>query len=263
MLVGVLALSQVLPPTAALLASQGLLFLGAILGVRLLPSWRGLPSVKKNLSLTAQPVGEIVLAGAAAVLLMPGLQMLFDRVYRLFSGYAEYLADQQAIIGNDSLGLGYGILFLAVVVLPPLCEEAFFRGYLSSSLRSSGMSQGLIVLFGGLLFGLFHLDPWRLVPVSILGMLMVWLVETGGSLLAGAVFHLVNNGIVFLIAVLASSETTTITDNAQLSPGQIFLAAGLFVLGGLVLASYAKRARIRRSKGPRPFEVAGRPGSGL
>jgi len=261
-LFGVLGLSLWLPPHLAIPAVQLCLLAGAFLGARfLLPGTGGL---RNRLALRPQPAGEVVLAGAAAILLLPGLQMLFDRILRQFSGYADYVSGQQAVLGSDSLGLGYGFLVLAIVLLPPLCEELFFRGYLSSALRSSGYTRTAIILTGGLLFGLFHLDPWRLVPVSILGMIMVWLVETGGSILAGMAFHLVNNGIVFLGSVLAASTPNAGLDNADLSIGQVFFAAGLFLLGILVLTAYARRAALRRSKAPNPFsQAAGRPGNGL
>ncbi|HPN81785.1 MAG TPA: CPBP family intramembrane metalloprotease [Spirochaetota bacterium] len=261
-LLGILGLSQWLPPRWSMPAAQLLLLSGALLGARFLLPGRG--ELRNRLALRPQPAGEVVLAGATAILLLPGLQMLFDRLLRQFSGYADYVSGQQAVLGGDSLGLGYGFLAVAIVLLPPICEELFFRGYLSSALRSSGYTRAAIILTGGLLFGLFHLDPWRLVPVSILGMIMVWLVETGGSILAGMAFPMVNNGIIFFGAVLAASTPNAGLDNADLSLGQVFFAAGLFLLGVLTLATFARRAALRRSKEPNPFsQAAGRPGNGL
>lgn len=262
LLAGVYGTALVFPPAWALPLTQLLMLGGAFIGARfLLPGREGTP-VLRRLSWTGQPPAEVALAGVAAFLLLPGMQMIFDRMFRLFPGYAEYVASQQAVLGSDSLGLGYGFLLVTIVVLPALCEEFLFRGYLSSALRASGFGVSATVMLGGLLFGLFHLDPWRLIPVSILGMIMVWLVETGGSLLAGMAFHFVNNGIVFLGSVLAASSPNAGLDNADISLGQVFFSGTLFALGVLALVSYARRAGVRRSKAPSRASAAGQPGSG-
>lgn len=250
LLLAVHGAALILPPLWGLPLAQLLLLGAAVVGARfLLPGQQEIP-LASRLSWLGQAPVEIALAGMSAFLLLPGLQMVFDRLFRLFPGYAGYVASQQAVLGSDSLGLGYGFLLVTIVILPALCEETFFRGYLSSALKGSGFGLPATTILGGLLFGIFHLDPWRLIPVSILGMIMIWLVETGGSILAGMAFHLVNNGVIFLGVLLAGSDPASGLDNSEISLGQVFFAGTLFALGVLALTSYARRAKIRRSKVP-------------
>ncbi len=98
---------------------------------------------------------------------------------------------------------------LALAVVPAICEELFFRGFLLSAFRS-GMSTSLAVAFSGMLFGLFHvivqqsLFVERFVPTCFLGLILGALCIRTGSVLPGMVLHMLHNGL--LISLSAFTE---------------------------------------------------------
>ena len=72
-------------------------------------------------------------------------------------------------------------LFVTSVVVAPVAEETFFRGFVFGGLRGSWGPIGGGAASAGL-FGLAHPDLFLIVPVTILGALLVWLYVWTGSL---------------------------------------------------------------------------------
>jgi sodium transport system permease protein len=97
------------------------------------------------------------------------------------------------------------LLIATLGVVPAVCEEFFFRGYLLSALRNS-MSATRAVLLSSLLFGVFHLVATdrlhfeRLVPSTALGLVLGWLCIRCGSVLPGMLLHAVHNSLLLAAA---------------------------------------------------------------
>lgn len=91
---------------------------------------------------------------------------------------------------------------LALAIIPAVCEELFFRGYLLSGLRT-GMSTPLAIILSSCLFGLFHVVATqsfgRFVPTTFLGLILGWICCQTGSILPGMLMHAMNNA--FIISV--------------------------------------------------------------
>jgi sodium transport system permease protein len=97
------------------------------------------------------------------------------------------------------------LLIASLGVVPAVCEEFFFRGYLLSALRNS-MSATRAVLLSSLLFGVFHLVATdrlhfeRLIPSTALGLVLGWLCVRCGSVLPGMLLHAVHNSLLLAAA---------------------------------------------------------------
>ncbi|PIE28717.1 hypothetical protein CSA57_12495 [candidate division KSB3 bacterium] len=90
-----------------------------------------------------------------------------------------------------------------IAVLPAVCEELFFRGFLLQGLRKK-IPDAPAVIAVGILFGLFHLDFYRFLPVSLLGMLFACLVVKTGSIFPAILSHGINNAITLLLSRCSS-----------------------------------------------------------
>ena len=95
-------------------------------------------------------------------------------------------------------------LFLAALC-PAVCEEALHRGVLLNSFRNSFHDKRLMILCGGLLFGVFHIYPIRMVMPAFIGFLMCWLVIQTGNMLYSSLLHFGYNAILILISSASSS----------------------------------------------------------
>ncbi len=95
-----------------------------------------------------------------------------------------------------------GVLLMALIniaLVPAICEEVMFRGYVQSAFEKSwGVWPAILV--SGLLFGLFHLQLTNLLPLATLGILLALVTWLSGSLLPAIAAHFINNGSAVLLA---------------------------------------------------------------
>lgn len=103
----------------------------------------------------------------------------------------------------DAVPLWIKITSLAVA--PAVCEEFFFRGFLQNSIRQKTTAP-LAILLAGVLFGLFHVivkDALlfeRLLPSTLMGIVLGVLFERSGSVFPGMLLHVVHNSLLVTVA---------------------------------------------------------------
>jgi ABC-2 type transport system permease protein/sodium transport system permease protein len=129
-------------------------------------------------------------------------------------------------------------LVVAAFALPALAEEWFFRGYLLAALR--GARPWVAVVVAAVLFGLFHFlmdafAPERLLPSTVLGLVLGWVAYRGGSVVPAMILHACHNSALILISY------TALADQDHLPWEWLLGAAGVAVVGfGLVFLGKAK-----------------------
>ncbi|MGM0546954.1 MAG: CPBP family intramembrane glutamic endopeptidase [Bacteroidota bacterium] len=80
-----------------------------------------------------------------------------------------------------------------VAVVPAICEEVLYRGYVLSAFQKSwGIWPAIII--SGLLFGLYHVQLSNLIPLATLGILFAFITWISRSIIPAIVAHFVNNG---------------------------------------------------------------------
>jgi ABC-2 type transport system permease protein/sodium transport system permease protein len=98
------------------------------------------------------------------------------------------------------------LVLTAVAIVPAIAEEIFFRGFLFNALPHREKPWRTIVATS-LLFGAFHILMFnvlvveRLVPSALLGVALGWLRWRSGSVFPGMLLHVVNNGLLVLMAL--------------------------------------------------------------
>lgn len=115
--------------------------------------------------------------------------------------------EQTQDLGFTSSASEHGLLliFITLVVLPPIMEEIMVRGFLFSGLRK-GFSFWPAAVFSSLLFGFAHLRGgeggstiWiAFIDTAILGIVLSYLRERTGRLWAPMGLHALKNGVAFL-----------------------------------------------------------------
>jgi uncharacterized protein len=103
------------------------------------------------------------------------------------------------------LQVDVGIVFNLVVlaVAPAICEELLFRGYVQRQ-AERGLGVKLGILFSGIVFGLYHLRPSQIIPLTVLGIYLAWLVWRTGSLWPAIVVHFLNNATAVVVGALVA-----------------------------------------------------------
>lgn len=80
-----------------------------------------------------------------------------------------------------------------VALVPAICEETLYRGYVMSAFQKSwGIWPAIIV--SGVLFGMYHIQLSNLIPLATLGMLFAFVTWISKSIIPAIVAHLINNG---------------------------------------------------------------------
>ena len=107
---------------------------------------------------------------------------------------------------NSSVMMDSFIASLVVVALiPAICEEVLFRGFLLSSFKGkSKKSKIWAIIIVGILFGIMHLNFIRIVPTAMLGILFAYSALVTQSIWTSVFMHFLNNG--FSVCVLYLNE---------------------------------------------------------
>lgn len=135
--------------------------------------------------------GVLIVATAILQNLIPGLDV--EQEQQL--GFEDAVKASQLIL-----------VFISLVVLPPLVEEIMIRGFLYTGLRAR-YTKITAALVASILFGVAHLQLgsgapplWiAAVDTAILSMFLIYLREKTGSLWAGMMVHALKNGLAFFV----------------------------------------------------------------
>jgi len=93
------------------------------------------------------------------------------------------------------------LVIIAVVIVAPVAEEAFFRGVVFNAWRREAGRRW--AFFGSAaLFAAIHLSLLSLLPIFVLGLGLAWVYDRTKSLLAPMAMHATVNGISVALALL-------------------------------------------------------------
>jgi len=126
-------------------------------------------------------------------------------------------------------------IILIVAVVPALCEEVFFRGYVQSSFEHKFkplMSAFLTAFF----FGIYHFNPYGLIPLIALGTYFGFAAYMSNSIFVPMTLHFLNNFLAVTAFFAFGSEeliTSKVSPKNEIVPNIIS-----FVLLGLLFAGF-------------------------
>ncbi len=89
---------------------------------------------------------------------------------------------------------GYGVCLLLIALLPAVCEELLFRGFLLSSLEHT-MKKRAAILTAAIVFGLYHMNLVQTPTTALIGMALCYVAVQSESLLPGMLMHFFNNAL--------------------------------------------------------------------
>jgi uncharacterized protein len=103
-------------------------------------------------------------------------------------------------LGSDEGVLGTMIAGFLIIIVAPITEEIFFRGFLFPGLRR-GMGVVLGALISSAIWALLHYtgpETWGVVvQLTVFGLWLSWLYARTGSIYPTIAVHLVNNAVAF------------------------------------------------------------------
>ncbi len=135
---------------------------------------------------------------------------------------------------NDPTTATVALIAVFAVVVAPIVEELFFRGYVFTALRSS-LPTGWAAVITGVIFGAVHgfgSPIGFLVPLAVLGIVLCLVYWKTGSLLWCIALHLTNNAIALSVALHWTWQ------------GPVLWAGAMLCAAGLVLPFVSVTRRV-------------------
>jgi sodium transport system permease protein len=135
---------------------------------------------------------------------------------------------------------------LLIAVVPAICEELFFRGWVLAAFageRPGRRRAVAAVLLQAAAFAAFHLLPERMPQTFLLGAVLGWMTLVTGSLVPAVLAHLAHNAVPLVLVALATEghgqrlaagDTTTL-------PGWLLPVAAMAAVAGLALIWATRR----------------------
>lgn len=167
------------------------LMLGCYLLPPLLVAWYAKLNLRETFSIRmpgAWTVLGTLLVAATCPVIAVAMSHWIVRMLPQSEEVSRLMGQQEARM----LALPTWLLLLTIAVLPAICEETLFRGFVLAGLRDR-MGPLAVCVVVGLVFGLFHADLWRIPTTAVLGMVLTWVCLRGGSIFPAMFIHLVNN----------------------------------------------------------------------
>ena len=152
----------------------------------------------------------------------------------------EVVESLRRAVAPPAGGRGLAATLFLMALTPAICEEALFRGPILRGMRAR-FSPLLAAIVTGLLFGVFHLDPWRLLPTALLGVALSGIALRSDSIVPAMAAHFVNNACLIVLARLGADDTTTLPTRTKLLFGTV--GALVCALGVRLLARSGKTQR--------------------
>jgi membrane protease YdiL (CAAX protease family) len=139
-----------------------------------------------------------------------------------------YFDFYRGIIPTSASELVGGVL--ALVILAPLGEEVVFRVLLLGVMRRH-MPALLAIVLVALLFAAVHFQPWALLPIFILGIVLGLIALSTGSLLAAWIGHALFNLVAYVELLQTGDVAAGGTDEFVTRPTILGLGAVGLLLG--------------------------------
>ena len=167
-------------------------------------------------------IKEVIAFSIGLVLLVPLLQYyLHIQNYILIelsasstfvAGIKNFLDSLDKLVEQSYLQLltgtnivEYLLIILTVSVTPAICEEIFFRGYVQKSFEYKQKPLTAILLTS-VFFGLYHFNPYGLLPLILLGMYLGYSAYKSNSIAVPIVLHFLNNFIAIMAFFIYGEE---------------------------------------------------------
>ena len=106
----------------------------------------------------------------------------------------DFLVPENPFESWDIDPISFAIIAFSAVVIAPLVEEIFFRGFMYQAFRKT-MRLWPAAILTSLIFGLAHIDPSIIIPIALVGMILLGIYRWTGNLWSSIITHAGYNAI--------------------------------------------------------------------
>ncbi|MBR5434190.1 MAG: CPBP family intramembrane metalloprotease [Bacteroidales bacterium] len=159
-----------------------------------------------------------------------GIVAIIGKDSALWLNYLKMETFTEQLISSEM----FCINILCMALIPAVCEEIFFRGFMQTVATDVFRNVHAAILVTALIFSILHGDVFNFIPRFVLGLLLGYLYIYAGTILIPIIAHLLHNTLVVLGLNLSEAssiiETIGTTDNKPLMG-----VASLLILSGFII----------------------------
>ncbi len=151
----------------------------------------------------------ILFAVVVAILVLPMVLTLNGWLVWLINALGKHPpAEEPAMkVLRSTVGMGQQIYFgVTAIVLAPVAEESLFRGILYPFLKQLGYPR-VAMWVTSLVFGAIHMNVVVFLPLTFLGLVLIFVYEKTDKLIAPIITHALFNAVNFFFSVLEPELT--------------------------------------------------------
>ena len=189
--------------------------------------------MKKTFSIKLPKVKDLfgaMIIGVGGICLNLLVSSLLSTV---FPSDAEGMNEQYMQI-LDGVSFVQGLLLMAL--LPAVCEEIMFRGYMFTAFKNR-MSLTKAIIIVSLLFGVSHMSMIKILPTAVLGAVLAYTIHKSESIVTSSLIHFANNALA-VVTMFYGTEIAFLNDEAMTIPIMVtmgVIAAVGIPIGALIL----------------------------
>lgn len=214
--------------------------------------------VKKHLRLRMPKLHVLLLSVAGIILLQPPLQSYLHLQEKIL-GSIPFIQDTLKqlkeifdLLETSTMKIvkAYSLTEFLVVVFvigltPAICEEFLFRGFVLKNFEKAA-KPSIAIFFSAFIFGMYHFQPFNIVPLVALGGYLGFVVYCSNSVITGVVCHFVNNFLAaFYVYKFGKDEINTPKiSSSQETDLLITLAVSLILFASVIFFIQKSKSKL-------------------
>ena len=201
---------------------------GVVIAIPLLFGWYIKTDFKKALSLNKPKLTHTI----GAIVLWIGMFFFIQGIASIILIFAPEMLELNEELAKAISHPNFLINIFVVAMLPAVCEEVLFRGMIYKGLENGGKHPRRAIILSGILFGIMHLDFFRMLPTALLGIGLAYIVYASGSIFLAMLVHFLNNGIVVVVGyfVKVPEVEHVLTSGQLIQSGVLYMVIGILPL---------------------------------
>ena len=161
-----------------------------------------------------------------AIIISDEINIIFENIFPLPESFLQL----ENILKPDNF-FSFLLLSSTVVLIAPIGEELLFRGFLQQFLEKSWGDITRAVLVSSLLFAFIHFNPYWVIQIYLLGILLGYMAWRTGSVLPSIIFHISVNGSSLLFTTFDDFVEPILLWKGHINPILILTGILFFRLG--------------------------------
>ena len=140
--------------------------------------------------------------GLLLVLIVTAVGIAVSIGYEALLEKLEWGTSSDIYLPFNANGIGIAFFAIIAVVVAPLAEETFFRGFMFQGIRKR-LNFAWTAIISAAIFALAHMSPSGLVPIFILGLMLAWLFNKTRSIWPCMIVHCAYNSIALIFMIIS------------------------------------------------------------